>query len=281
MSDVKPRVRIEEGVVFGTGGGRDLRCDLYHPPQPLAGRPAVLLIHGGAWSQGDRSQLRGYGIQLGRKGYLCMAVEYRLSGEAKWPAQIHDVKAALRYLHARSSELGIDPTKISVSGNSAGGHLALLLAATPNLPEFEGDGGHAGAGTSCAACIAFYPPTRLFGKGSPNAYAPGLFADGVNLDTQRLASPITHARADFPPTLLIHGNRDQIVRPSASLDMYSTLADAGAPVELHMFAGLPHGFDASREFGTQCAELMLLFLHRHVIDPKPLPSRWPAPQPVV
>ncbi len=98
--DTARRVTIEEDVVFGTGGGRDLKCDVYTPPGGPASAPAVLLVHGGGWRNGDRTQLRGYGILLGREGYLCVASEYRLSGEAKWPAQIHDVKAALRRMRA-------------------------------------------------------------------------------------------------------------------------------------------------------------------------------------
>ena len=81
------RVTIEYDVVFGQGGGRDLKCNVYTPPQEGASRPAVLLIHGGGWASGDRSQLHGYGILLGRIGYVCVATEYRLSGEAKWPAR--------------------------------------------------------------------------------------------------------------------------------------------------------------------------------------------------
>jgi acetyl esterase/lipase len=265
------RVRIEDDVAYGTGGGRTLRCDLFHPPEPGTNRPAVVLIHGGAWRQGDRKQLRGYGIALARRGYVCAAVEYRLSGEAKWPAQLHDVKAALRFVRSRSAELGIDPAKICVSGNSAGGHLALLLAGTRDQPEFEGEGGNPGVSSDCAACIAFYPPTTLI-KPRPGTPEGALFAEDADEVTVRLASPVEHARKEFPPTQLLHGNRDQLVRPSASLKMYDALAKAGAPVELHLYNGAPHGFDASRELGRQCIELMALFLDRHVVNPRQLPS---------
>jgi acetyl esterase/lipase len=238
----------------------------------------VLLIHGGAWRQGDRKQLRGYGIALARRGFVCAAVEYRLSGEAKWPAQLHDVKAALRFVRSQSAQLGVDPAKISVSGNSAGGHLALLLAGTRNQPEFDGDGGHPGVSTDCAACIAFYPPTKLL-QPQPGTPEGGLFAADVDEAAVRLASPIEHARKDFPPTQLIHGNRDQIVPPRASLKMYEALSSAGAPVELHLYNGAPHGFDANRDLGRQCIELMALFLDRHVVNPRQLPASWTGTSP--
>ncbi len=129
MTNGEPgRVTIERDIVFGRGGGRELKCDLYIPPQQRAGAPAVLLIHGGGWRQGDREQLRGYGIRLGRAGFVCAACEYRLSGEAKWPAHIHDVKAALRWMRANSERLGIDPAQIAVSGNSAGGSFSIIAS---------------------------------------------------------------------------------------------------------------------------------------------------------
>jgi acetyl esterase/lipase len=261
------RVEVEEGVVFGSGGSRPLRCDVYRPPEPGTRRVGVLLLHGGGWSRGDRSQLRGYGILLGRMGFVCVASEYRLTGEARWPAQLFDAKAALRWMRAESDALGIDPTRIAAQGNSAGAHLALMLGGTPNRPEFEGHGGNADAGSGCAACIAVYAPTQLLGanrRGSTMNFVADLFDADASDDVVRGASPITYASKDFPPTLLIHGNRDEIVPPAASLNMYGALADVGAEVELHMFAGAPHGFDAERALGHQCAELMALFLSRYL-----------------
>jgi acetyl esterase/lipase len=115
-----------ETVIVGRGGGRELCADLYRPPFPNGA--GVLLIHGGSFIHGDRGQLRGYAIALGRVGYTCLACEYRLAGEAKWPAQIDDVHTALAYLHDQAPLLAVDPAKIAVSGNSAGGCLALLAA---------------------------------------------------------------------------------------------------------------------------------------------------------
>src|SRR2546426_2741184 len=162
MSD-KGRVTVET-VVFGTGGGRDLRADVYRPPEVGEGgdAPAVLLVHGGGWRTGDRSQLRGYGILLGREGYLCVASEYRLVPESPWPAPIHDVKAAVRWMRANAKDLGIDPRRIAIEGNSAGAHLALLTAGTSGVEEFEGDGGNPDISTEVAAAIGIYTPTLLW-----------------------------------------------------------------------------------------------------------------------
>jgi acetyl esterase/lipase len=267
MAGESGRVTIENDVVFGTGGGRELRCNIYRPPDQRPNAPAVLLVHGGGWAQGDRSQLHGYGILLGRVGYLCVACEYRRSGESKWPAQIHDVKAALRWMRANAGELGIDPEKIAVSGNSAGGHLALIVGGTPNLPEFEGEGGNASVSTDVAAVIAFYAPAALSRvAGDPDGTLKALMGEHPTTEAMRGVSPVSHVSASFPPTMLIHGTKDELVPTEASLRMYRDLSAAGVDTELHIFAGEPHGFDAQPALGRQCASIMSLFLDRYVVN---------------
>lgn len=262
-STMQDRVTTREGVVFGTGGGRELRCDIYEPPPAVKNGIGVLLIHGGGWSQGDRTQLRGYGVLLGRRGYTCMASEYRLTGEALWPAQIEDVKAAIRYMKANAGQLGIDPGRLVVSGNSAGGHLSLVAAGTANVAAFEGSGGNSGVSTEVAAAISFYPPTGLDKRDWGGL--PSLFGKGAPEDVLRGASPLSYAGAAFPPTLLIHGNADEVVPAGEATAMYEALHEAGVPVELHMFANQPHGFDADPKLGRECANIMLSFLDRFVL----------------
>lgn len=259
---VQDRVTTREGVVFGTGGGRELRCDIYEPPPAVKNGIAVLLIHGGGWSSGDRSQLKGYGVLLGRRGYTCIASEYRLTGEALWPAQIEDVKCAIRYVRANAAALGIDPDRLVISGNSAGGHLSLMAGgATPS--SFEGDGGNAGVSSAVAAVISFYPPTGLDKREWGGM--PALFGKGAPVETMKGASPLEYAAADFPPTLLIQGNADDVVPAAEATAMYDALHAKGAPVELHMFANQPHAFDADPKLGRLCSELMLSFLDRYIL----------------
>ena len=267
LAKLPGRVSVEENVKFGTAGKRDLRCDVFVPPDERGGRTAILLLHGGGWQNGDRGQLRGYGIQLARYGFLCVCPEYRLSGESKWPAQLHDVKAALRWVRANAASLGVDPQKIAVSGNSAGAHLALMLGATPNVPVFDGKGGNADASSECAAVVAIYPPTLLRIGAIGDAVA-NLFRSKASQEAQDAASPITYVHRHFPPTLLIHGNADDIVPVEASFAMYKSLAEAGAPVELHVYDGAPHAFDALPEFGRQLVDIMALFIDRKVTSPR-------------
>lgn len=264
---------ISEDVVYGTAGagGRDLRCDVYTPPGVEAGAaaPCVILVHGGSWRSGDRTQLRGYGILLGRAGYVCVAPEYRLLGEAPWPAQIHDVKAAIRWVRATASELGVDPARIAIEGNSAGAHLALVAAGTADHPDLEGEGGHAGVSTAVAAVAAIYPPTLFVDASTPhsNGALPLIALAEGDAEAAKLASPVHHVTAEFPPTLLVHGTDDTTVPVSASMRMYEELVAAGVPVDLHLYAEQPHAFDAQPSFGRQVAAEMLLFLDRYVPAP--------------
>jgi acetyl esterase/lipase len=253
------RVTIEEGVVVGKAGTRDLQADVFTPPGEVRDAPAVLLVHGGGWATGDRTQLRGYGILLGREGYVCMACEYRLNPEAHWPDHIHDVKAALRWMRANAGSLGIDPDRIAIEGNSAGAHLALFAAGTPNHPDYEGDGGNPGVDTSVKAAIGIYAPT-LFSSGEQLAVLTTERRDGL----AESASPLSYVTESYPPTMLIHGTGDTTVAPKASLVMYEALVKARRPVELHMYAEQPHAFDSVPRYGRQCAAEMKLFLDSYV-----------------
>ena len=266
----KAKVSIEEDVVFGQGGGRDLKCDIYTPPGEADGLlPAVLLVHGGAWKLGDRKQLRGYGFLIGREGFVCVASEYRLSEEAQWPAQLHDVKTALRWMHANAERLGIDPDRIAVSGASSGGHMGLMAAATTNDPAWEGDGGHAGERSDFAAMISFYAPVKLEPGGEMLTDFVELLMgpDAVEAD-YAAASPVDQITADFPPTMILHSNIDEIVPPEQNRLLYRTLIEAGVPVELHVYDGEPHAFDARPELGRESALLIKSFLNRHMPAPE-------------
>jgi acetyl esterase/lipase len=255
------RVAIEEGIVVGIGGGRELKADVYLPPAGLANRAGVLLVHGGGWRGGDRTQLRGYGILLGRVGYTCVACEYRLAPDNKWPAQIEDVRTAYDWMLAHTDDLGIDADRIAAEGNSAGAHLSLMLA---------------GTAPGVAACVSIYGPTDLGRRMNiSDADRPGRVnavrelmgqTDGASLAE---ASPVTYASASFPPTMLLHGNADETVPVEQSFVMYRALIDAGAKAELHIFEGEPHAFDRESGFGRQCASLMTLFLGRHVLAKTP------------
>jgi acetyl esterase/lipase len=256
---------IEErrDVQFATGGGRPLLCDLYLPDD-RGNAPAVILLHGGAWRMGSRAMVEGYGRILAQAGLVCVAPEYRLTPEAAWPAQIHDAKACIRWTRACAADLGADSARLAILGRSAGGHLALLAAGTPGLEAMEGDGGHPGVDTSVAAVIGIFPPTLMFSGTRPRGGTPAtaLMGEGATEEAARLASPVAHVGEHYPPTFLLHGTEDRVVPPSASMVMYEALVAADRPVEMHLYAGQPHGFAGGPEFIDLCASEIAHFLNR-------------------
>lgn len=271
-------VSTEHDVTFGhtgpNGTGRPLHCDIYQPTGPRLGI-GVLLVHGGGWREGSREMVVGQAHALASQGFTCVACEYRLTPEAPWPAQLQDVKCAVRFMRASAETLGIDPARICALGNSAGAHLVLMLGGTPGVAEFEGDGGHAGKSSAVSAIIAVYAPT-VFRSGdarvSGSVPATALLGQGADDAAVAAISPMTYVRADFPPTILLHGTGDKVVPVSASIRFYEALAAVGAKVDMHLYAEMPHGWARRAEWtGPTMAEAGV-FLKRYVVAPE----EWPA-----
>src|SRR5438105_9819387 len=140
-------VSIEKNIVFGKAGNTDLRLDIYKPAGTPDKRMAMIHLHGGGFTAGNKESLADRVAPFVALGYVAIPIEYRLAGQAKWPAQIEDVKAAIRWARANAKSLGVDEDRIAVVGYSAGGHLALFAAGTCDRPEFEGKNGTSGAST--------------------------------------------------------------------------------------------------------------------------------------
>jgi acetyl esterase/lipase len=257
--------------VFGRGGSRELRCDVYRPAAALAKHTAVLHVHGGGFRRGDKSGAR-VARPLAALGYTCISATYRILDEATWSAQLHDVKTAIRWVRSNASQLGVEPQKLAILGYSAGGHLALIASGTQNDPAYDGGGGTAapGVGTELAACVAFYPGTGA---------APGTNHDvlGSNPTDETIRSfrVAEHVKPGFPPTLLLHGTEDRIVPMDGTLGLYQALRDAGTPAELHVIEGMTHIFDGHTDIAEASARWIDLFLDRHVANPRAYPSTEP------
>jgi len=259
-------VVIKENIVFATTGERDLHCDVYSPPNKTEAMPAILLLHGGAWFSGDKTQLKAYAIQLARYGFVCVCSEYRLIGEAIWPAQIYDAKAAVRWMRASANDLGIDPEKICVSGNSAGGHLALVIGGSSDVVELEGQGGHAEFKSSVSAVSAIYAPAEIKLEHNPTVIGALLGKDAGEKEELQ-ASPSTYVNKSYPPTILVHGSKDELVPHESSWRLYHLMEENDVPAELHLYQGLPHAFDMNRDYYRQIADMITLFFTRHVVNP--------------
>jgi acetyl esterase/lipase len=241
-------VEMKRDVVYGKGGGRDLKLDLFLPKAAKGPRPAVVYIHGGGWSGGSRIAFRRQAAYLAsRRGYVGACIEYRLSGEAQFPAAIEDAKCGVRWLRANAKTYGVDPDRIAAAGGSAGGHLAAMLGVTNREDGPEGKGGHGEFSSRVAAVVDFNGVSDLeaLGRngGPGGAIARFLGASYAEMpELYRKSSPITYVDRESPPFLFLHGTGDTTVPIEQSRAMLKKLHAAGVKAELYEAPGAGHGF---------------------------------------
>jgi acetyl esterase/lipase len=263
-------LRAEKDIVFGKGGDIDLTLDVYRPPEDITPkRMAIVHLFGGGFFVGNKNA--GYIINdakaLGARGYTNISANYRLQNQGSWPAQIHDVKAAIRWTRANADRLGVDADKIAVAGYSAGGMLALMAAGTNGKPEFEGAGGTPDVSSKVDACIGVYPLASA-------QTATGLFPEGqATPENIAAASPTSYIGASFAPTIFIHGTADVTVPLASSIDFFNKLNAAGVPTALTAIQGAAHAFDNGALDAVEVmAQSIDLFLDRLLVNPRPYPA---------
>lgn len=218
------------------------RVDVYLPKKRNSDKPlpVVAMIHGGGWVNGDRIGYGALGIQLARTGdYAAVAVGYRLSKEAHWPAQVHDCKAAIRWIRAHAKELNLDADKIAVWGSSAGGHLSSLLGTSGDVKGLEGDLGPNTSFSSRVQCVVNlcgpedFAQALMFDKnGNPiwkdDAVSGLLGGSAQEKHAEAVAaSPVTHVTQDDPPFITFHGTQDQRVAFRHAETIHAALKNAG------------------------------------------------------
>lgn len=244
------RVRETRDVLFAAPDGHPLRVDIYQPEKRDGLLPAVVVVHGGAWFHGDKSDY-AFGLHdrwLAAQGYVVFDVQYRTSGG--WPSPLADVKCAVRWVKRNAARYGVNPDRVALMGRSAGGHLALMAAYTANDDRFP-----AGCGTSALAdvdesvhaVVVSYAPADLMlwpaERGSAIAELMGGLPGEIP-DLYREASPINHVRPDLPPTLIVHGQRDRLVPPVHSEQLFNHLRAAGVRSVLLRIPWGRHGVDS-------------------------------------
>jgi acetyl esterase/lipase len=263
-------LRAEKDIVFGKGGSMDLTLDVYQPPAGVTPkRMAIIHLFGGGFFAGNKNA--GYIINdakaLGARGYTNISANYRLQTQGSWPAQLHDVKAAVRWTRANAARLGIEPNRIVIAGYSAGGMLSLMAAGTNGRKEFEGDGGNAGVSSDVNACVGVYPLASA-------QIAGGLFPQGqATPENIAAASPTTYISATFAPTIFIHGTKDGTIPVASSVDFFTKLHALGVPSTLTLIQGADHAFDNNASDAVEVMAASIdLFLDRLIINPRPYPS---------
>jgi acetyl esterase/lipase len=282
-------VNVHHGVEYASiEGYRPLLLDLYLPPTHAAPdpvtSPAIVYLHGGGWAVGTRRRFgRAFAIwqptpleRLAVAGFAVAAVDYRLSGETRFPGQLHDVKAAIRWMRGHAAALGVDTRRIIAWGESAGGHLAALAGLTGDQPALEGDvGSHLGESSGVCGIVDWYGPMNLLSlsrqlpprsdkrpddAGSWESLLVGSALQEDPLRTQA-ASPIHYVHGAAPPIQIHHGTADSHVPFAQSVEFADAVRAAGGQVELvavdgsdHFWLGAPDVvaiFDASLSFARR------------------------------
>lgn len=251
----QPRVDVVRDIAFGAHG---LLLDLYRP-SGAGPVPVVLWLHGGGWFTGDRTLAPDLAERAGATGLAYASIEYRLSGTALFPAQLHDVREAIRHLREHAADLGLDPDAVAVWGASAGGHLAALAGLTGEIEALPGEA--ASGPVPVRAVAASYPPVDLTevveqaqarlpdsdGSGTPEARLLG----GHPADRPELAaaaSPMTWlaeldaAGGAAPPFQISHGTADVLVSHRQGERLHDALVAGGHDSELYLLDGYRHGF---------------------------------------
>jgi acetyl esterase/lipase len=239
--------KVARDVTYGTADGVALKMDIYYPKMSDGAVPAVLYVHGGGWTKGDKRAGAGSTEipELVSRGYLVAAINYRLAPQYKFPAQIEDVKCAVRFLRANAATYGIDPYHIGAWGGSAGGHLVALLGVTDVNAGFECTGGYANQSSRVQAVVDMFGPTDLTAifQGAGTQLMKEVFGTAdKSSDIVKRASPVTWVSSDDPPFLILHGEEDILVPPSQSKILYERLIAAGVPATLVIVKNAGHGF---------------------------------------
>jgi len=250
-----PNVEVRVDIPF-LQSARSEKLDLYLPKHRNAGEksPAVLLIHGGGWKEGDKRQPREieFGTTLAENGYVAASINYALRSAGKFPINLQDCKNGIRYLRSHAEELGIDPTRIAVMGGSAGGHLALMVAYTGDNPALAPTEPYPGVSDKVSCVVDFYGITDIGTRKKTDTDGNPTELRGVESEVQAIfgskaedwkkASPVTYVKRDIPPTLILHGKKDTTVDFDQSQVLADALKRTGATYEIIWLPNAPHSF---------------------------------------
>ncbi len=264
--------KIIRDLKFASVGDASLLLDLYLPEGGAKPVGLIVWVHGGAWRAGSRSSVDLAGMAA--RGWAVASVDYRLSPVAKFPAQVHDIKAAIRYLRAHAKEHGYPASRFVVAGSSAGGHLAALVGVTNGERELEGAvGSERQVSSDVQAIVSLYGAsnlTSILSQSTPHGLSVRVPALELLLGGQpqavpelaRLASPVFHVDAADPPLLMLHGDQDNQMPINQSHELAGAYAKLKLPVQLVVVHGSGHGGPAY----TSPANLQLIdeFLRKHL-----------------
>lgn len=240
---------VERDLACGKGGEQDLKLDLARPEKLAGPTPVVVVIHGGAWRGGKKDEpgMTELMLRYARQGYVSASIQYRLCPQHHFPAQLEDVKCAIRFLRAHAEKYQIDPQHVGAIGLSAGAHLAMMLGAMGPQDGFEGTGGWADQSSQVQAVVSVAGPTQLDADDIPTISLPLVrdFIGGSAKDKPqeyKQASPVSYVSAGDAPMLLLQGTKDPLVPHTQAYRMTDALTKAGVTGRIELYLGAGHGW---------------------------------------
>lgn len=266
-----PAPAIERGIVYATQDGEELKLDLCKPADTpgatLPPRAMVVCVHGGGWVAGDRVDQHRQIVRLAKEGFVAVSISYRFAPKHPYPAPLDDVKAALRFVRSKASDWNIDPERVAVLGESAGGHLSLLAGLMPSEPD-----------TKVRAVVNYCGPTDFVSwkptiagevvlavglkRNSADILKAFLGADDRAAAIMKKASPITYVTRErakeCPPILTLQGTADPIVPDQQARLLHKALDAAGVPNRLVLLDGAGHGWSGAERDRTDRADVEFL-----------------------
>lgn len=265
-------IEMHKGLTFAKYGDLEMQLDLYKPKVVVGKLPAILCIHGGGWFKGTREAMANSAKAFAANGYVAAAISYRLSDAAKFPANIQDCKAAVRWLRANAEQYQIDVNRIAATGSSAGGQLAALLASSAGVKEFEGDGGNSNYSSAIQAAVPIGAQTDFLSEriieisetNTEQRFYKRLLGGpySTHAPMYKLASPLTHLDPSDPPMLFMSGEHDD---PSTHADKFRAQMDKhGIPQNYKTVLGAPHGFLRNQSWFDTSIRETLNFLKIHL-----------------
>ena len=286
-----PAVQVTRNLRYADGAGRRHLLDVYAPRAGTEHAPVLLQIHGGAWIMGEkREQARPLMNHMAARGWVCVAINYRLSPKHRFPAHLLDIKLAIRWIRDHIHEFGGDPDFLVATGGSAGGHLSALTALSANDPEYQP--GFEDVDTSVRACVPFYGIYdfanrygQLGWEGMSKFLGERVFERPFAEDPQafRKASPVERVHPDAPPFLVIHGDADSLAPVQESRSFVQVLRESSkSPVAYAEIPGAQHAFEVFHSPRThrvvQGVERFLAYVYTRYQDGSGAPGKASGPQ---
>jgi acetyl esterase/lipase len=260
-----PKTTTEQDIVYKKAGSTELKLDLVRPADGDGPFPAVVVIHGGAWRQGNKADVRPILPQFAQRGFVAISPQYRFSPKDAFPAQVHDLKAAVRWLKGNAKKYKVDPERMGAIGFSAGGHLALMLGLTGPGDGLEGEVSAGAPDSRIKAVVNYFGPTDLAANDMPDICKPWVkdFLGGTpqeKPETAAKASPLTFVSKDDAPVLTFQGTKDPLVPFNQAIKLAEAMSSAGVPGRVELLLGAQHGW-AGAEMERTISDTFRFFDH--------------------